>query len=528
MATRATPAAYGLPSGRMEWGLAAAVCGALAFVYAEAFSALRATWASSPMYSYGVAIPFISLYLIWGLRDRIRDLTPRPNHAAGWPVLAVGLLALIVGKAGGIVVLQELSLIPTLTGIVLVALGWSFLKTFWMPILYLSFMIPVWDGLTERLHEPFQNFSAAQGMRLLALLGIPAYREGTYIELPNLTLEVAKACSGVNYLVAVLAIGLPLSVLYLPNWRRRTLLLAGAVAIAVAANSLRVALIGVLAYYEVGDALHGPFHVLQGLFVSIVGYGALFVGLWVLSRGQGPLPSPRSGAARGSDASPRSVPRVGVLAALVLVLTGLGGFLAAAEPAPAALSGDLKGVPRSVGGWVGAAGDFGAPIPFSLNADHELRRRYRDASGAQVDVYVGYLASQTQGKELLNYRTAELHRGALPVELQVAGAGPRPVVNTVIRADHGRRYAGLFWYDLNGRVVTDRYWAKAYSMWDALVVGRNNGAIVWLTTELNGSEAREQALAILTRFAAIFFPEIERALTLSKDTSVARDGLGAL
>jgi EpsI family protein len=503
----------------MEWGLAVAVCGALAYLFAEAFSSLAGTWDSSPMYSYGIAIPFISLYLVWGFRERIRDVRPCPSHVAGWPVLASGLLALVVGKAGGIVVLQELALIPTLTGVVLITLGWPFLKTLWIPIIYLLFMIPVWDGLTERLHEPFQNFSAGQGMNMLGLLGIPAYRDGIFIELPNLTLEVAKACSGVNYLVAVLAIGIPLSLLYLPTWQRRMMLLVSAVAIAVAANSLRVALIGVLAYYEIGDVLHGPFHILQGLFVSVVGYGALFVGLWVLSRGHVPAHPARSGATDGPGLS-RPVRRVGALAVLVVVLTGLGGFLAVAEPKPAALQGDLADVPRDVGGWIGTTADVGAGVPLPLKFDHELRRRYRDASGAQVDVYIGYLESQTQGKELINYRTAEMHRGAVPVELQAPGVGPRPVVNAVVRTHHGRTYAGLFWYDLNGRVVTDRYWAKAYTMWDALVVRRTNGAMVWMTTEFAGPDGQERALATLTRFAGTLYPEVERALSVSGDAAL--------
>ena len=81
-------------------------------------------------------------------------------------------------------------------------------------------------------------------------------------------IEVARACSGVNYLVAVLALGLPLAYLYLRSWWRRGVLIASALLIAAAANSLRVALIGVLVYYDLGAPLHGPAHVLHGLFVS--------------------------------------------------------------------------------------------------------------------------------------------------------------------------------------------------------------------------------------------------------------------
>ena len=93
---------------------------------------------------------------------------------------------------------------------------------------------------------------------------------------------MARACSGVNYLIAVLALGLPLAYLYLRSWWRRAVLIAAALLIAAAANSLRVAMIGALVYYDLGAPLHGPAHVLHGLFVSAIGHVALFVGLWLL------------------------------------------------------------------------------------------------------------------------------------------------------------------------------------------------------------------------------------------------------
>ena len=44
------------------------------------------------------------------------------------------------------------------------------------------------------------------------------------------------------------------------------------------ANGLRVALISALAHWEFTSALHGPMHVLHGLFVAAVGYVVLFLG----------------------------------------------------------------------------------------------------------------------------------------------------------------------------------------------------------------------------------------------------------
>ena len=56
------------------------------------------------------------------------------------------------------------------------------------------------------------------------------------------------------------------------------------VIIGILANGVRVALICVWAYYYGGYNIHGPLHILQGLFVSIVGFIFLFILAWFLPK----------------------------------------------------------------------------------------------------------------------------------------------------------------------------------------------------------------------------------------------------
>ena len=67
-------------------------------------------------------------------------------------------------------------------------------------------------------------------------------------------------------------------------------------------------MIGALVYYDIGAPLHGPAHVLHGLFVSGIGHVALFVGLWLLGareqRRRGDAAGRRPRAAAG--ATPRA------------------------------------------------------------------------------------------------------------------------------------------------------------------------------------------------------------------------------
>lgn len=251
--------------------------------YAPVWAALSMQWWSNDMYSYGYLIPGISLYMVWVRREQLAGVGVQPNYLWGWPLGVVGLFVYVLGQAGEVVSLQEMSLLITLSAVVLLLWGGAVLRVVALPIGYLWLMIPIWEEIvTDRLHAPFQVFSATVAGELLRMLGAPVYREGVFLHLPSITLEVARACSGVNYLIAVIAIGIPLACLFLEKWSRRIALLLFGIVVAVLSNSLRVALIGLLAYYGFEGPLHGPLHVLQGLFVSVIGYAGLFGGLWVL------------------------------------------------------------------------------------------------------------------------------------------------------------------------------------------------------------------------------------------------------
>jgi EpsI family protein len=65
-------------------------------------------------------------------------------------------------------------------------------------------------------------------------------------------------------------------------------------------------------------------------------------------------------------------------------------------------------------------------------------------------------------------------------------------INKLIKAERKRERLVLFWYDLNGRIVTDRYKAKMYTAWDALMKGRTNGAVIMVSSDFEGAEDPHQ------------------------------------
>ena len=255
---------------RQDAVLVGAVVLSFVVCYAGVIASLFEQWMSNDMYAHGILIPFISAYLLWDRRALLASSPVEPALVSGSLLFGTALAMLFVGHVGGVISLEQVSLIVAILGLVLLLFGKTMLARTVFPLLFLLFMIPIWDVVTNRLHAPFQLLSAQIGASLLRTVGIPIRIEGVFIELPNMTLEVAQACSGVNFLVAILALALPQAYLMLQGIGLQIFVAGFAAIVALVTNGLRVALIGVLAYtIGSGPDVHGPGHVLQGLSVAV-------------------------------------------------------------------------------------------------------------------------------------------------------------------------------------------------------------------------------------------------------------------
>jgi len=491
------------------------------FCYGDLLKSLVLLWWKDDFYSHGFLIPFISLYLVWVKRDLILQEAPVPNYRGGIPLTVLGLLMLYVGQVGGVILLGYLSIVVSLTGTVLLLFGIRCLKTVLLPIAYLLFMIPIWGIFTDTLQLPFQLFSARLGILFLSLLSVPAYLQGIYIELPNITLEVVEACSGVNFLIAIIAIGIPMGHLFLQGWRLMVCLLCFAVGVAILSNGLRVALIGFIAYHNIGGDLHGPLigsvHLLEGLAVAFVGYAALFAGVWALSK------VPRKDKIPQTPQTPEGSPqrgermRIGTWMAIergrgVLILGTLFllfGLLPFSHVAPIELEQNLISFPIEIANWKGEDIPSDFPIFKKMGVDSELSRSYRKEFGRAVSLYVGYYAFQTDKKEMVGYEIDAFFQNAQEMHF-VLESGKTIEINYVV--DRTGKKIMLFWYNVGERVVTSQYWVKVYTTWNALVKRRSNGAAIIVSSDIGKPTDIPMALSESQRFISAVLPVLQTYL----------------
>lgn len=275
-------------NGARHWLGVGLLVASLLALYAPVFGRLIVQWWSDPNYAFGFLVPPFCAWLVFERRHRLRALVVEPR-ATGLLMIFAALAILLVGKLGSELLLTRLSFLIMLAGLIVVLLGWRWLRALAFPLVFLGFMIP-WPTLIYNLATiPLKNIATRTGVGLLAWTGLPILREGNLIILPAAMLDVVAACSGIRSLLALLALATAYGYLLEPSRWRRAILIAAMLPLAVISNAVRIALTIVLTFRFGNAASQGIWHMLTGLQV----FAFALVGLVLLQRALHARPEPR-------------------------------------------------------------------------------------------------------------------------------------------------------------------------------------------------------------------------------------------
>lgn len=264
MSTRNSVAFRGFDADALQWLLPAL---GFAVLYAPVyFQLLTQTWRGDDT-TYGYFIFAVALWLFWLHRAdltalKIREPQPIDRRAPviGGFVLIGGLLLQILGRSQEVFALEVASQIPVATGALWCLFGSRSVRRLWFPLAYLIFLVPVPPLLLELATAPLKQLVSGTVASLLYHTGYPIARSGVVLQVGGYRLLVADACSGLNSIFSLFALG----VVYLHLTRRRLwqqwLMLASIVPIACAANVVRVILLVLITYHFGNDAGQGFLH----------------------------------------------------------------------------------------------------------------------------------------------------------------------------------------------------------------------------------------------------------------------------
>ncbi|MBW2578540.1 MAG: exosortase/archaeosortase family protein [Deltaproteobacteria bacterium] len=239
-------------------------------------------WRAVDDYSHGFLVVPLSLYFAWERRGDLQRATIRPSWWGLLP-LALGSLALMIGRLGVELTAMRVSFVLTLIGLQILLLGREVFRILAFPLIFLFFMVPLPQSFVNVVAFPLQLIAADFAVETLHLLHIPALREGNIIHLANTQLFVAEACAGLRSLMALGTLAVVFAYFFRKNPIERAIIVASAIPIAICVNAFRVALTGILSHRMGAAAAQGLIHQTEGFVTFGLAFGLLLVAAWLLS-----------------------------------------------------------------------------------------------------------------------------------------------------------------------------------------------------------------------------------------------------
>jgi len=259
------------PSSRaagLEW---LPVIAGLLVLYVPTFYDLATTIWQEDDYAHGPIILAVIIWLIWDKRASLFTTPTRTALGPGFALLVFGLLLYVVGRSVGISIFEIGALIPILAGVLFAMRGWPALRAHWFMLLFVAYLVPLPGIFVDPVTGPLKNSVSAIAEQILYAAGYPIARNGVMLTIGQYQLLVADACSGLNSMFSLTAVGL--LYLYLMrdrSWLHNCLIVVSLLPIAFCANIVRVMFLVLVTYHYGDDAGQGFLHGFSGIVLFVI------------------------------------------------------------------------------------------------------------------------------------------------------------------------------------------------------------------------------------------------------------------
>jgi exosortase len=260
-------------STRGLWQWAVPLLGALVIVlYAPILQGLIKQWWTDPDFSHGFLVPLFAGYVIWITRQYWQVIPPQPDDKGLFVILGA-MCMLVGGSIAAVLFVSRLSMLVLLFGIVLYLAGREMVRAMAFPLGFLFLMIPPPDIIYNQITFPLQLWASRVAFTFLQWVHVPVLLEGNILLLPNYSLEVAEACSGIRSLLSLIALALAYGYIAEKRGWLRVLLVVITIPVAILSNSLRVFGTGLATYLIGPEWANGFLHEMSGLVLFLLAAG---------------------------------------------------------------------------------------------------------------------------------------------------------------------------------------------------------------------------------------------------------------
>jgi len=488
------------------WGMLALALLLLIFISYDGLSFMVGTWERREEYSHGYLIPLITLFLIWQKSD---FLSRRTFDGSWWGVtlLVFGIIITLFGILGAVSTLIQYGFLIGIIGIALSLMGFSTIKLIIIPLLILSFMIPLPGFILFGLSSELQLISSKIGVAVIRMFDISVYLEGNVIDLGTYKLQVVEACSGLNYLFPLMSLSFVAAYFYNTSLWKRAVIFVSSVPVTILMNSFRIGVIGVLVEHWGQSQAEGFLHDFEGWVIFMACMGILFIEMWLLNKiGKDSKPLREVFGLEFPALPPenaeihyRKSPNQFIAALLVLVITSAGVFALDKNEVFIPERKDFVEFPMNIESWKGNKGFLEQIYLDALKLDDYIIADYENDESKSVNFYVAYYKSQQAGEAAHSPRTCipgggwrinELNQKIVE-DVQVGG---KPMMVNRLQIQKGEyKQIVYYWFKVKDRVITSEYMLKLHLIWDAVTTNRTDMALVRFTTVSKPGEDVEEA-----------------------------------
>ncbi|MGK2911951.1 MAG: exosortase A [Sphingobium sp.] len=371
------------------------VAAIILLLFAHDVADMATIWWMASTFQHCLFVPFLIGWLVQQRLPGLRQLTPQ-GWAPGLLWLGAGSIIWLLGDAAGVALFRHGGLVVMLQGAVMATLGPKVSRGLAFPLFYAFFMVPFGEEIVPTL----QLVTAHLSMILLGLAGVPAHMEGVFITTPTGYFEVAEACSGAKFVIAMAAYGVLVANVCFRRWSRRIMFVVGALVLSILANGVRAFATILVAHLTTVDAAVGFDHVVFGWVFFAIVMTIVMVVAWPFFDRK-PTDPWFDVAALQSRAG--TVGAVTWIAPAAIAIAAFG-------PAWSGLMASRSiGVPASlplpnVAGWSRTALPQAYPwTPHFKGNDAFVAGRYTNGTGHIVDLSIAVYARQEEGRELVGF-----------------------------------------------------------------------------------------------------------------------------
>lgn len=250
------------------------------FAYYPVIYDLRDSVMGNELAHHSPLVLALTVYLVYRRRESL-VMRSVPPALPGSPVLLmVGLLFNLLGQAGGVYYLSQLSIPLTVYGMAFFIAGKQFARHLIFPLLFLLLAFPIPGKVYMDVVFPLKLLVTQVSGAILQFIGYPVRIYGNILEISSLWLGVADACSGLNSLMMILTLSIYFSHLLIKRWHFRLIIVFFMLPLIMITNILRVATTAVVALHWGPEAVEGKLHSLWGIAV----FAAAALGLMAVTK----------------------------------------------------------------------------------------------------------------------------------------------------------------------------------------------------------------------------------------------------